>query len=62
MIDRHEVLGSMGHKAQEWFAGIEAFPNMTFVIQAADDPEAQNLAKEIATTVSMRGGWITIDK
>ena len=43
MIDRHVgVFGINGPaKAQEWFADIEAFPNMTLVIQAADDPEAQ---------------------
>jgi hypothetical protein len=44
-------------KAQEWFAGIEAFPGTDVFIQFAPDPEAKNLANEIAIAVLNRGGW-----
>jgi hypothetical protein len=42
--------------AEEWFAGFEAFAGTEMSIQFVPDPEAQNLANEIAIVLS-RFGW-----
>lgn len=59
MLPRHiGIIGFNGPpKAQEWFAGIESFAATEIFIQVVADPEAQNLANEIAIALSTLGGW-----
>ena len=59
MMARHiGIVGFDGPpRAEVYFSGIEKFPGTVLVIQPADDPEALNLANEIAIAVAVRGGW-----
>jgi hypothetical protein len=59
MLPRHiGIIGIDGPpKAQEYFAGIARFAGTEALIQAAADPEAQNLANEIAIALLRLGGW-----
>jgi hypothetical protein len=41
--------------AMEWFAGLETFTGTQVEIQSVLDPEAENLAKEIAIILTMKG-------
>lgn len=57
MLPRHVGIVGINKppEAQEWFAGIEAFTNTEFVVVAADDPEARNLANEIVIMLRLFG-------
>ena len=42
-------------KAREWFAGMEAFADTEFIVVAADDAEARDLANEIVVVLRLFG-------
>jgi hypothetical protein len=64
MLPRH--VGIIGinkpPEALQWFAGMEAFTNTEFVVVAADDPEARNLANEIVIALRLFGLNAKIDE
>jgi hypothetical protein len=64
LLPRHAgIFGVNGRpKAETWFAGMEAFAGVPFVIQPTDDHEARNLAAEIALALATFGVKANIDE